>query len=154
MTNHLKAAPIPYYPLFLGASVIYTDIHTAPLFLSDAEQFIESARHGAESYFVGRVRNHHDGKTVEGIMYESHETLSKKVILDIGSTLIEGREASLYLVHRVGWLTPLEASHHHRCQHTTPPRVKDACLRVYRGHQKHAPHLGKGSIMRVVKRFG
>jgi len=38
-----------------------------------AKRFIYSDKNGAESIFVGRVRNENDGKKVTGITYDAHE---------------------------------------------------------------------------------
>ena len=38
-----------------------------------AKSFIISKKNGAESIFVGRVRNENDGKKVTGVTYDVHD---------------------------------------------------------------------------------
>ena len=38
-----------------------------------AKRFIYSDKNGAESIFVGRVRNENDGKKVTGVTYDAHD---------------------------------------------------------------------------------
>ena len=38
-----------------------------------AKKFIFSEKNGAESFFVGRVRNENDGQKVNAVTYDSHD---------------------------------------------------------------------------------
>lgn len=71
------------------------------LLLGDTER----ADCGALAVFAGTVRNHHQGKTVTGLEYTSHEKLAEKIIADIE---IETREKFGVPVcrvqHRIGRL--------------------------------------------------
>ena len=38
-----------------------------------AKQFISSEKNGAESIFIGRVRNENNGKKVKAVTYDAHD---------------------------------------------------------------------------------
>ncbi len=76
---------------------------------------------GGSVYFVGRVRNHHEGKEVLYMEYEAYESMANKEI----GRIIENAKAKfnleyIYVQHRVGKLkigdiaVAIEASATHR----------------------------------------
>ena len=41
--------------------------------IEKAKKFIYSGEHGAESIFIGRVRNENSGKKVKAVTYDTHD---------------------------------------------------------------------------------
>jgi molybdopterin synthase catalytic subunit len=65
----------------------------------DLNQFLSPSSDpasGASVFFVGKVRNHHDGKAVKLLYYECFEAMANKQIMRI----LE-RAKKKYLIHRV-----------------------------------------------------
>jgi molybdopterin synthase catalytic subunit len=57
---------------------IYVRVTTDEISLEDALARVRSPDHGAIDFFVGVVRNNHNGKEVSGITYDAHEKLAEK----------------------------------------------------------------------------
>ena len=74
---------------------------STPQFLSQNQD--ESC--GASASFVGTVRNHHQGKSVEKLYYECYKAMANK---QIGLIIDRIKETwgvyNIRLLHRVGWL--------------------------------------------------
>jgi len=64
---------------------IFVSISTDSLSIQDAYNFVIDPTHGAVDLFVGAVRNHHEGKDVQGITYDVHEVLAVQTFQDIAS---------------------------------------------------------------------
>lgn len=62
---------------------IHTSISKDVLSLDKAYQFVNNDAHGAITLFSGVVRNHHEGKEVQGITYDAHDVLAKNVLTEI-----------------------------------------------------------------------
>ena len=60
---------------------------------------------GAVSTFIGMVRNHHQGKSVQKLYYECYEALAAKQISEIAVNLKgEFGVKHIRILHRVGWI--------------------------------------------------
>ena len=82
-----------------------------PLSLSDAFAFIGNDSHGAQAFFVGTVRNHHNGKAVIGMQYDMHTPLAQTVLQTIADEAItQWGDGRVYLAHRYGELSLGESS--------------------------------------------
>lgn len=68
---------------------------------------VEDPAHGATSLFLGTVRNHHQGRVVDGLQYDAYEemveALMNEVAIQTASRAGEG--ARVRLVHRIGALS-------------------------------------------------
>ena len=62
---------------------IHVSVSTDLLDIQDAYDFVSDPTHGAVDVFIGAVRNHHEGQNVKGITYDVHETLAKKIFMEI-----------------------------------------------------------------------
>jgi molybdopterin synthase catalytic subunit len=77
-----------------------------------AKNFILSEENGAESIFVGRVRNENNGKKVTAVTYDVHD---KAVIKSFQSICFEAKSkfdsnASIFLEHAKGYVSVGEIS--------------------------------------------
>ena len=77
-----------------------------------AKKFILSEKNGAETIFVGRVRNENSGKKVTAVTYESHD---KAVIKSFQSICNDAKikfdkSASIFLEHAKGYVPVGEIS--------------------------------------------
>ena len=94
-------------------------IHTALIKIKEekissekAKKFIFSEKNGAESIFVGRVRNKNSGQKVNAVTYDSHD---KAVIKSFQSICNEAKNkfdknASIFLEHAKGYVSVGEIS--------------------------------------------
>src|SRR3990167_5523292 len=75
------------YRLFVGVNMITQLFHVVitdqPLDIIAAQQFVMHSAFGAISSFVGVVRDTNEGRIVEAITYDVHETLALKVLHDV-----------------------------------------------------------------------
>lgn len=66
---------------------------------------------GASAFFVGRVRNHHQGKKVTRLFYECYVPMAEKQITAIAETVKQKTGVQeIRVIHRVGWLEIGEAA--------------------------------------------
>lgn len=92
---------------------------------------------GGSAYFLGRVRNHHEGRKVKRLFYECYQPMAEKEIRKIvESVKLETGVKEIRIVHRIGWLevgeiaVAIAASGAHRaeafqaCRHMID-RIKD-----------------------------
>jgi len=88
-------------------------IHTALVKIEEkkisteqASNFIYSDLYGAQSIFVGRVRNENNGKKVEAITYDAHEQMVVKSFKFICNTAKNKFDinARIFLEHAIGYL--------------------------------------------------
>lgn len=63
--------------------MIHVEISETPLNIQSAYDFVMDSAHGAIDTFVGVVRNHHEGQSVQGITYDVHEGLAEATFKDI-----------------------------------------------------------------------
>jgi molybdopterin synthase catalytic subunit len=55
--------------------------------------------------FIGRVRNHHQGKKVQKLYYECYEPMAKKKMQSIVNQIkIQYPVYEMRILHRVGWI--------------------------------------------------
>lgn len=60
---------------------------------------------GGSVFFVGRVRDHHEGKRVKRLFYECYQPMAEKEIQRIIDAVIAKTEVrQIDVIHRVGWL--------------------------------------------------
>lgn len=62
---------------------IHVSVSTEYLNIQDAYDFVGDPVHGAVDVFIGAVRNHHEGNSVQGITYDVHEALAEKTFMEI-----------------------------------------------------------------------
>ena len=77
-----------------------------------AKNFILSEENGAESIFVGRVRNENDGKKVTAVTYDTHDQAvikSFKLICDDAKNKFD-KNAKIFLEHAKGYVPVGEIS--------------------------------------------
>ena len=84
---------------------IHVSVSTKTLNLQEAYDFVTDPAHGAVDLFIGAVRNHHEGQSVQGITYDVHEKLAEKTFMKICE---EARKRwggiKIYLSHYKGQL--------------------------------------------------
>lgn len=82
------------------------DVQEKPLDPAAALDFVTAAPNGAETLFVGTVRNHNQGKEVLGVSYDVFEPLARQSFREICEEAQRqwGHELSLYIVHGKGRL--------------------------------------------------
>ncbi len=76
-------------------------------------RFVTASDCGAESLFVGTVRDHNHGKVVESVSYDAHSSLCKKTFEEIAQEArvkLDEPRIRISISHRVGELKPGEAS--------------------------------------------
>ena len=60
---------------------------------------------GGTALFIGRVRDHHDGKKVRRLFYECYEPMARQQIQKIiEAVTAETGVREIRVVHRIGWL--------------------------------------------------
>lgn len=82
------------------------DVNTQPLDAMAGLSYVTEKPNGAETMFVGTVRNHNLGKKVLGVSYDVFEPLAKQSFLEICQEAQEkwGNELDFYVVHAQGRL--------------------------------------------------
>ncbi len=119
---------------------IHVSVSTDTLNIQNAYDFVTDPAHGAVDVFVGAVRNHHEGQSVQGITYDVHEALAEKTFRDIcleAQNLWEG--IKIYMSHYKGQLgiggisVIIAVSSPHRAESF------DACRYVIEELKKRAP---------------
>jgi molybdopterin synthase catalytic subunit len=88
----------------------FAEISRSPIRLEPLAAFVADDAFGAQSFFVGVVRNENGGRRVEAVTYEGFEPLACKVLRSIGAEAAERWGAKLAAVHRLGRLGVGEAS--------------------------------------------
>ena len=80
--------------------------------LQKANKFIHSKKNGAESIFVGRVRNENSGKKVEAITYDSHDQAVIKSFRSIcnNAKVKFDKNAIIFIEHAKGYASVGEIS--------------------------------------------
>jgi len=78
----------------------------------EAKKFILSEQNGAESIFVGRVRNENSGKKVTAVTYDVHDQAVIKSFQSICNDAKSkfGKSASIFLEHAKGYVPVGEIS--------------------------------------------
>ena len=78
----------------------------------EAKKFILSEKNGAESIFVGRVRNENSGKKVLAVTYDTHDQAVIKSFQSICNNAISkfDKNANIFLEHAKGYVSVGEIS--------------------------------------------
>ncbi len=80
-------------------------VQNTPLDLSEVVDALSSDEMGGLSVFVGKVRNHSDGRPVSLLEYQAYESMAEKQMRKIAEEIqIEIPNTRLAAVHRVGTL--------------------------------------------------
>ena len=89
-------------------------IHTAlintkeqKISLDKAKKFVYSSENGAETIFVGRVRNINDNKKVTGITYDSHDAMVIKSFEEIYNEVdhkLKIKDKAVFIEHVKGYI--------------------------------------------------
>ena len=94
-------------------------IHTALVKIEEekissekAKRFIASEKNGAESIFIGKVRNENEGKKVVGVTYDAHDQAVIKSFRSIGNNAKSkfDKNAKIFLEHAKGYVSIGEIS--------------------------------------------
>jgi len=82
------------------------DVETKSIDAQQALDFVADDANGAANLFLGAVRNHNQGREVEGVSYDVYEELAVNNFRDICEEAISkwGKELRLYVVHGKGRL--------------------------------------------------
>ena len=82
------------------------DVETNPLDAQAALNFVADDANGAADLFLGAVRNHNQGREVEGVSYDVYEKLAINNFREICEEAVEkwGPRLKLYIVHGKGRL--------------------------------------------------
>ncbi len=82
------------------------DIDNQPLTVAEGLAFVTHPRNGAESLFIGTIRDLNQGKKVLGVSYDVFEPLARQSFIDIchEAQTQWGRALSFYVVHAKGRL--------------------------------------------------
>lgn len=84
---------------------IFLDIAGKSLSLDDCHAFMEDDKYGGNVIFVGRVRNHSQGKEVSHLEFEAYIPMALKEMRKIATKITdEFPECKIYCSHRVGKL--------------------------------------------------
>ena len=77
-----------------------------------AKEFIASEKNGAESIFIGRVRNENSGKKVTAVTYDAHDQMVLKSFNSICELAIKkfDKNAKVFLEHAKGFVSVGEIS--------------------------------------------
>jgi len=85
--------------------MIYTAVTKEPLNPTELLARVGSAEDGAVLLFLGVVRNHADGRPVNGMHYDSYEAMANEVLAAIAGEASQRHGTDrLAVVHRVGEL--------------------------------------------------
>jgi molybdopterin synthase catalytic subunit len=90
---------------------IFADVTERPIEVPSLLARVAASGHGAETLFLGVVRDQHKGKRVLGITYDCFAPLARKVLAEIAAeAAARWPGACVAVVHRVGRLEVGEAS--------------------------------------------
>ncbi len=90
---------------------MYCALTRDPIDVTALTDRVRSDRDGAISVFIGVVRNHHRGRSVEGLEYEAYDEMATAVLQRICEEVLGRFEVGdAAVVHRVGELDVGEAS--------------------------------------------
>jgi molybdopterin synthase catalytic subunit len=91
--------------------LIHADVVREPIDPARVLARVGSAEHGAVLLFLGVVRNHDEGRAVDGITYDAYEAMARDVLKAIATEASDllGTDR-IAVVHRVGRLDVGECS--------------------------------------------
>ncbi|MEO7060167.1 MAG: molybdenum cofactor biosynthesis protein MoaE [Lapillicoccus sp.] len=84
--------------------VVLAEVRDAPLSIDELVEAVRDRRAGAVVTFIGYVRDHDHGDSVEVLDYECHPSAARVAGELAGRLAAEGRVLRLGVVHRVGHL--------------------------------------------------
>jgi molybdopterin synthase catalytic subunit len=91
-------------PPVAGGSLL-AEVRDQPLSVDEVLRAVQHPEAGGIAIFLGVVRDHHEGKAVARLDYESHVTLANKELLRILETLMAAHPGTrIAALHRVGEL--------------------------------------------------
>lgn len=91
--------------------MINTAIVTRPIQTAEILEGFTSSRDGACLLFLGVVRDHNQGREVDGLDYEAYETMAEKTLAEIAEEASRNFETDrITVLHRVGTLGVGEVS--------------------------------------------
>ena len=80
-------------------------LRTTALSVDEAMAVVSHPSAGGIALFVGAVRNHADGRAVDRLDYEAHDTLAARELASVANEVLAAhREVRVCAVHRVGSL--------------------------------------------------
>lgn len=84
---------------------VFCSVSEKAIEISDAYQFVQSEKAGGIDIFVGTIRNHNEGKTVERLEYHIYDDMVEKEFLKIiDETTGKWPVEKIYVNHRKGEL--------------------------------------------------
>ena len=91
--------------------MVFTDVTDKPIDVNAVLARVGADEDGAVLIFLGVVRNHAEGRPVDGMRYDAYEDMARSVLADIAREASERHETDrLAVVHRVGDLKLGETS--------------------------------------------
>ena len=96
----------------MGAHVALVKIEEQKISSEKAKKFIASEKNGAESIFVGKVRNENDRKEVTAVTYDTHDEAVIKSFQSICNNAKDkfDKNAKIFLEHAKGYVLVGEIS--------------------------------------------
>jgi len=91
--------------------VDYCLLTEAPIELDELAARVRSDAAGATAIFTGTVRNHHEGRSVEGLDYEAYAPMAESQMRSIATEIrLRWALEGIAMVHRTGYLEVGEIS--------------------------------------------
>lgn len=95
----------------VGGPGIHVRVGRDPLDAAGVLSRVGTDRDGAVVLFLGNVRNHHEGRAVEGILYEGYEPMAEDLLRILSGEALERFGVTRVAVeHRLGTLKVGDAS--------------------------------------------
>lgn len=83
--------------------MVFTDVTPDPIDVVELLKRVAAAEDGAVLLFLGVVRNHAEGRSVDGMRYDAYEAMAKGVLAEIAREASERHGTDrIAVVHRVG----------------------------------------------------
>lgn len=83
----------------------YIKLSSTELILNESLEFIKDDTCGAESYFVGRVRNHNQGEGIKSLHFSAYEEMALKEMEKIAQEVLDEYDVlRIAIFHRTGKL--------------------------------------------------
>ena len=91
--------------------MVFTDVTADPIDPSEVLDRVSAHEDGAVLLFLGVVRNHADGRPVDGMRYEAYDAMARGVLEEIAKEVSQRHGVQrIAVVHRVGELKLGEVS--------------------------------------------
>ncbi|MDX1503875.1 MAG: molybdenum cofactor biosynthesis protein MoaE [Thermoanaerobaculia bacterium] len=106
-----EGAEVALLPPVSGGGPEATRLTDDPIDVARVERSAGAAAHGAVLLFVGRVRDHHRGRAVQGLTYHAYRPMAERAMARIARELESGSPGlAVVIEHRLGRLAPGETS--------------------------------------------